>query len=164
MILGCLSSILSSIFLNSLNLILTVQSLVLPRWSVLSLLSSLCLPYLNDQIVLLPLKVLKRWDFRPEKSCLVLQPHLYFLSYLGTSSCPTGDFDGLADPCFSLQPRRPQRKFPLEIMLNTKKTISIKWVLSIPQQSYLNNLVPYTVLCLSPAGRHLKHYSVIAIR
>jgi hypothetical protein len=33
--------------------------------------------------------------------------------FLGTSGCPSGDWDrGLTNPRFSLQPRRPNKKFP----------------------------------------------------
>ncbi len=48
----------------------------------------------------------------PSKNPFSLWMNLYFLFYLGTSSCPGGggDWDrGLTDPCFSLQWRRPTK-------------------------------------------------------
>ncbi len=57
---------------------------------------------------------LKGWGLLVMQNlCLsVLQPDLYFLSCLGTSGCLSGDWNrGLANPCFTLQPRRPSKKF-----------------------------------------------------
>ncbi len=51
------------------------------------------LPYQEDLIVLLPRKVWKDEAFWLYKSLSVLQPDLYFLSYIGTSVCPGGDRD-----------------------------------------------------------------------
>jgi hypothetical protein len=61
-----------------------------------------------------------------QKKLAVLQLDLYFFSCLGTSGCPNRDWDrGLMNPCFSLQLRRPNEKFQVNM---TKENRFISYV------------------------------------
>ncbi len=83
------------------------------------------LPLPPDLITLLPLEV---WDdgvVRKEKF-LNLSTRSLPYSLLVTRGCPSGDWDGgHTNPDFSLQPRRPQKKFPGQNNYKQKEIIPL---------------------------------------